>query len=460
LTSHSQRPGRPPIRIRDPIHGTIQLAREEIALVDSPAYQRLRMIKQLGLADLAFPGATHTRYAHGLGTLHIASGMFANLARAYDLPAAEVNRLRQTVRLAALFHDLGHAPLSHTTETFMPQVRALELGRWQEGPGERIASHEDYTLKILVGSELTRRIEENITPESGVTAEDIAAVVAGWTPDEAGRARFRVGGRDWMPVLRQIVSSELDADRMDYLLRDSYYAGVPYGRYDHEWLLENLTPVERGDAIYLGLDARASFGFEDFLLSRYHMFTSVYYHQIPIGYEVMLRCFFAEQQGELDVPHEIDAYLRCDDIYLWTVLRNSSNTWARRMVDRKAYRMLVEVKHFDADQPDGAHRRAAEGAEAIDLDALAAELTAIGIDARLHSAKGQLSKYWGGRDKSAPSPTNPPVYIVDGTRSIPVEDYTPLFQRYAGAVHLRRIYVDPDRLDQAKQALSQLRVGG
>src|SRR5688572_20376896 len=103
MRSPSQRPGRAPIRIRDPIHGTIQLAREEIALVDSPAFQRLRMIKQLGLADLAFPGATHTRYAHGLGTLHIAAGMFGQLSRNYDLPAQDASRLLATVRLAALF---------------------------------------------------------------------------------------------------------------------------------------------------------------------------------------------------------------------------------------------------------------------------------------------------------------------------------------------------------------------
>src|SRR5262249_45767211 len=139
--SHSSRPRRmsprrsnAAIQIRDPIHGTMHLSREEVALIDSAAYQRLRMIKQLGLADLAFPGATHTRYAHGLGTMHIASRMFTQLARPYDLPDDTLSRLRETVRLAALFHDLGHAPLSHTTEAFMPPVGALELRGWLEGP--------------------------------------------------------------------------------------------------------------------------------------------------------------------------------------------------------------------------------------------------------------------------------------------------------------------------------------
>jgi uncharacterized protein len=447
MRSPSQRPGRPPIRIRDPIHGTIQLTREEIALVDSPAYQRLRMIKQLGLADLAFPGATHTRYAHGLGTLHIASGMFLQLARAYELAPSDAARLHQTVRLAALFHDLGHAPLSHTTEAFLPAVGTLGLGPWQEGPNDRRASHEDFTLKILLDSDLTRRIEEHIAPEQGVAPEDVAAVVAGWAPTPALRSRFTAGGRDWMPVLRQCVSSELDADRMDYLLRDSYYAGVPYGRYDHEWLLENLVPVEREEAVYLGLDARASFGFEDFLLSRYHMFTSVYFHQIPIGYEVMLRAYAAERQSEMTIPSDVESYLRWDDIALWTSLRQSDNAWAKRIVERRAYRMLVEVKHFDE----------GEGEEEVDLDALSRALWEKNIDARPHSAKGELSKYF--KPKRARKEIDPPLYVVDGGRSIPVEQYTPLYQRYAGAVHLRRIYVDPDRLEDAKGVLSRLRMG-
>lgn len=447
MRSPSQRPGRAPIRIRDPIHGTIQLGREEIAVVDSPAFQRLRMIKQLGLADLAFPGATHTRYAHGLGTLHIASGMFGQLSRAYDLPAQDASRLAATVRLAALFHDLGHAPLSHTTEAFMPNVSALNLGRWLEGNGDRRASHEDYTLKILTDSDLTRRIEQHLTPEHGVTADDVAAVIAGWTPDPALRSRFLVGGLDWMPALRQCVSSELDADRMDYLLRDSYYAGVPYGRYDHEWLLENLTPVERGNTIHLGLDVRASFGFEDFLLSRYHMFTSVYFHQIPIGYEVMLRAYVAEQQGEMTIPSDVEAYLRLDDVAFWMALRSSKNRWAQRMVDRRAYRMLVEQRHFEGDS---------DGIDDVDPDAVLRALQEAGIDARAHNAKGELSKYFKLTSRTTKKEVDPPLYIVDGGRSVPVEQYTPLYQRYAGAVHLRRIYVDPERLEDAKRVLAKV----
>src|SRR3954463_9755895 len=108
------------MHIRDPIHGAIEISPDEGALVDSPQYQRLRNVKQLGFADLAFPGATHTRYAHGLGAMAVATRVFDALAPKLDLPHGDRDRLRQALRLSVLFHDLGHAPLSHATERIMP----------------------------------------------------------------------------------------------------------------------------------------------------------------------------------------------------------------------------------------------------------------------------------------------------------------------------------------------------
>src|SRR5436305_10718159 len=113
------------MHIRDPIHGAIEITADERALVDSPQYQRLRNVKQLGFADLAFPGATHTRYAHGLGAMQVATRVFDTLAARLSLEKSEHNRFRQTLRLAVLFHDLGHAPLSHATERIMPQAKEL-----------------------------------------------------------------------------------------------------------------------------------------------------------------------------------------------------------------------------------------------------------------------------------------------------------------------------------------------
>src|SRR5438552_16374783 len=113
------------MHIRDPIHGAIEITADERALVDSPQYQRLRNVKQLGFADLAFPGATHTRYAHGLGAMAVATRVFDALAPKLELASADRERSRHTLRPSVLFHDLGHAPPSHATERLMPTAGDL-----------------------------------------------------------------------------------------------------------------------------------------------------------------------------------------------------------------------------------------------------------------------------------------------------------------------------------------------
>jgi len=442
------------LQIRDPIHGTLQVSRAEMAVIDHPAYQRLRFIKQLGLADLAFPGATHTRYSHGLGTQHVATRMLEALLRHYELAAPDAARLRQALRLAALFHDLGHAPMSHTTERFMPKVADLGLGDWATGSGERRASHEDYTLAIVTRSGLRRVIEERFS-DAGVSPEDVATIVAGHAPTEAAMQSFIVDGRDWLPLLVQCVSSELDADRMDYLLRDSHYAGVPYGRYDHEWLLENILPVEQDGRIYLGLSARASFGFEDYLLSRHHMFLAVYLNHIPIAYEAMLARYHEDAPHEIDLPADVDAYLACDDVFLWHRLRTSTSPWATRLVERRAYRMLLEVR----DDPSGgmsASSAVTLGRRIPGVDEVRAMLEGEGVDCLVHNTKGSLSKYFNPLGSQPPAAAGAPaLFMVEAGRPFPVQDYVPLYRRYAGAVRLERVYVDPEHLDRAKKLLAR-----
>jgi len=428
-------------RIRDPIHGTIRFDEAELSLIDHRSFQRLRWIKQLGLADLAYPGATHTRYSHGLGTTHIATRMFDWVSRDFELLPDERRRLRTTVRVAALCHDLGHAPLSHTTESFMPAVSALELGPWSAGSEDRRATHEDYTLKILTDSDLTPLMRRCFR-DRGLEPEDIAALVAGRGPSGT-TDRFTVGGRNWMPILRQCVSSELDADRMDYLLRDSYFAGVPYGRYDLDWLIENLVAVELGRDLHLGLNARASFGFEDYLLSRYHMFLSVYFHHVPIGYELMLARFQEEAGDELRFPASVDEFMECDDLFLYGRLKASKNPWARRIVERRGYRLLVEQKETAG---------GADDVPAMDFGRLLDDLDASGIPALVHSVEGRLSKYFTPSGSRPPTvETDPQIYVLeeDG-RPVPIEEYTPLYRRYSGAISIQRVYVEPDHLERAR----------
>ena len=143
------------MEIRDPIHGPIPVTPGEQAVIDSPWFQRLRRIKQLGFAELAFPGATHNRYLHSVGVMHLAGQAFDAVFRGADwLPAADRNRVRQVLRLAALCHDIGHAPLSHTSESLFPAIRELNLPLLKGADSQAQARHEHYTLKLLLDSDL------------------------------------------------------------------------------------------------------------------------------------------------------------------------------------------------------------------------------------------------------------------------------------------------------------------
>ena len=422
------------MHIRDPIHGAIEITADERVLVDSPQYQRLRNVKQLGFADLAFPGATHTRYAHGLGAMAVATKVFEALLPALDLEPEERARFRQTLRLAVLFHDLGHAPLSHATERIMPPVAELKMPAWVERDPDqaRRADHEDYTLKLLLDSGLSAEIRARMGGR-GIEPSHIAALVCGRPPP--GPDPFRSRGRDLLPILRQIVSGELDADRMDYLLRDSFYSGVNYGKFDSDWIVQNLVPVEREKSVHLGLQHRAVFAFEDFLLSRYHMFLSVYFHYASVGYEVLLQRYCDTSGGEYALPSDPDEYLHHDDITLIAALRASQNPWARRVVRRQGYKLLVENGPFLDSPVGGAPEQ---------LLAQQATLEEAGIDAFTTINRGVLSHY--GKDAT--------LWVVSPRGEVPIGEYTPLYERYAEAATLARLYVEPERADEARRLLS------
>ncbi|HYR56645.1 MAG TPA: HD domain-containing protein [Myxococcaceae bacterium] len=419
------------MRIRDPIHGTIPVDDREKAVIDHPFYQRLRHVKQLGFGDLAFPGATHTRHAHSLGAMHVSSRLFDVVSARADLSSEARSRFRAAVRLAVLCHDLGHMPLSHASEAIAPARGTLRLPGWLADQGGELASHEDFTAKILLDSSLGEVIEKHFAGD-GVPAEALVALITG--SEAPGGIRFSDRGVDWTPLLRAIVSGELDADRMDYLLRDSFYTGVNYGRYDLDWIVQNLNAAVKDDRAYLALSRAAAFAFEDFLLSRYHMFISVYYHHTPVNFDQMLRRYYREAPGEFSIPSDPEGFLFCDDVALALALRRSQNGWAKRIVSRQGYKLLAQFTERD---------------EGYDLSKLVAALAESGIDHFSVESRGVLSKYFEeGKD--------PSLFIVDVStgRLTEVAKYTPLYQRYSGAVRLSRLYVRPEQIEAAQAVLA------
>ncbi len=422
--------------IRDPVHGAIYLTNSELAVVDCPVYQRLRNIKQLGFAEMTFPGATHNRYLHGIGAMHLAGQAFDSVFRDVAwLQGEERARVRQLVRLGALLHDIGHPPLSHTLEGILPplsQVPGVHPDPTQQ------ASHEDMTMAIMTESDLTGVLEEQFA-DQGIKGSHVAGLISQSYPVDA--SVYSVAGRSLRPVLSQLVTSELDVDRMDYLLRDSYFTGTTYGNFDREWLIGGLTSYESDDGeVNLALHGRALLSFEDFLLSRYHMFVMVYFHHRTNGYDRMLVRFFDDLEAEYTLPGDPQAYVDADDPSIYALLReHRSNKWAQRILNRDPIRKVLELEGDDV----GKWRPALEAAFAAE-----------GIATEWIASKGVLSKYYGKKDNLYGR-----IFVVEprpGISVVGLDEATELFTRYRSPTILQRLYVFPEDVERARELVASV----
>jgi len=239
---------------RDPVHNIIRLRTDSdegqlmVRLIDTAEFQRLRRIKQLGLGLYTYQGAEHSRFTHSLGALHLITRVLDRLGENYKIAEED----RAAARAAALLHDVGHGSFSHVMESV--------LG----------FHHETMTARAVSSSET-----------------EIGQVLATYAPSLPDRVASIVEGTFRPSALAQLVSSQLDVDRMDYLLRDSLMTGAKYGLYDLEWIVNALQIDEAGDRIYVA--ARGVFAVEEYLQARYYMFRQVYFHRTLRSAEAVLR---------------------------------------------------------------------------------------------------------------------------------------------------------------------------
>lgn len=417
------------MEVRDPIHGPIAVADAERRVVDHPFVQRLRHIKATGFSFLPFPSAMHSRYAHSMGVMHLAGQAVDSVFSDGALAPATHQRFRALVRMAALCHDLGHAPFSHSTEFAMPPLAELGLDWYRpEARTERRATHEDYTIAILAHTSLAQVIAEQFD----FTARHVAALIS---PDiTVDDDLFVVDGLDHRQVLSQIISSELDVDRLDYLVRDSYFTGARYGQVDVQWLLRNMTRHTTADDVSLALDFSALYAFDDFLIARHHMFLMVYFHQKSVVYEEILKRFV--WNSDWSITADLDAYLRLDDIALEMVLRQADNAWARRIVDHDPYKRVLEVHGTPSD---------------VDLSAPTQLLKDAGLDVISAGSTGKLSRYNVFGQKREKAAEIALITGSGGTRSL--QDESRVLSGYANARRIARLYVAPDEVERARELL-------
>lgn len=268
---------------------------EELAIIDDPVFQRTRNIKQLSLGNYVYHGAEHSRFGHMLGAMHIAGKVMESLEKNIE-KSHEINleaRDKKTIRMAALLHDVGHTPFSHSLEKIL---------------GE---SHEKYS-KNLIENHFADIIEK-----VGVDPKEVSELIDGYSKKN---------------YLSKIINGQLDVDRMDYLLRDSHYAGVSYGKFDLGRIIDQSAIVDNQFVILEG----GYEAIEQFIFARDQMYKQVYFHKTKMVFELML-----EKCGELLKDQNKFDYVRLEDL-------KSSDT-IKEFIEQDDRWFLNQV--FDSDLP-------------------------------------------------------------------------------------------------------------
>jgi uncharacterized protein len=234
---------------RDPVHGNISVTDSTVfALIQSPEFQRLRRIRQLGTSFMSYPGAEHTRFAHSLGVYHLMDRVLHHLS---DREIVRIDHEEHVLACcAALLHDIGHGPFSHLFEKIAGQ-------------------HHESWVEQIIGSPETS-IFQLLASRNPQWPSRITSIIAGtW------------GGP---PFVKELISSQLDVDRMDYLLRDSRMCGVTYGQYDLDRLIQTITVVDG----HVAVTDKGIHSAEEFILARYFMYWNVYFHKATRAIETVL----------------------------------------------------------------------------------------------------------------------------------------------------------------------------
>lgn len=278
--------------IIDPIHNFIRVYNKELEIIDSPAFQRLRRIKQLAGANFTYPGAQHTRFEHSLGVMHIAGLVGKALKTKGILKQDDIDN----IRIAALLHDIGHGPFSHMFEETLSNNNSD-------------TSHEQMGKKIILQTQIG-----DILSKSGFDKKFIAKLAFGQSKVE---------------FYNEIISGILSADMMDYLLRDGYYTGAEHAKIDHIRIIQSLDVYKKR----LALEKSAVYSFESMMYSRYQMFQAVYLHKTVRSVEVMLLEAIRLAYHEIGLSKlDLDEYITLtDDVIMSKLLSIPSNTTSPRL---------------------------------------------------------------------------------------------------------------------------------
>jgi HD superfamily phosphohydrolase len=280
--------------LRDPIHGYHALSSIDFTFLDLPPLQRLRYISHLGFVDKIYPGANHTRFEHSIGVAAVAERIMKTLSEKHKsiTPRLAIDESEiWTAKIAGYLHDIGHLPFSHASEAIFEALDIPKIANVALELGDTYAPHELFSYLMAK----TEFIQERISTVSkqkrlSLDAQQISKAILGIPK---GEKRY----------LSDIIHSSIDADRIDYLLRDGYYTGVPHGHVDIDHLARSFCAIERGKSIWLGIEERGLEAVEALYSSRDVMYPTVYLHHTSRIAEAMLKhtLFFAHRDGKINL---------------------------------------------------------------------------------------------------------------------------------------------------------------
>lgn len=400
--------------IRDPIHGFINLTKDEQRIIDTAPFQRLRRIRQLATTYLVYPSAEHTRFPHSLGVMHVSNLVFNKIYEkrrdvlGWSKDATE--RYRQMLRLASLLHDVAHAPFSHVADDLFD---------------ESVKSHEGMAGKIITESEITPIIDR-IGAEHGFNAQTIAALITGnaFSNDER--------------LLVDIFASELDSDKMDYLLRDSLYTGVKYGNFDLDRILNVISLCVKDGQWKIGIEHDGVEAVEGLILARYFMFTQVYLHRTRRIYDnimvQLLREILVRETSTGRLPSEVSEFIAWDDYSVIEKAKLLNSPWADRFLNRKHIKCVWETDPA-LTMDDRKVQREAELQIKEELEAKYKPYQVIVDRYQKPPLKFTLSDG---------SPTISVISKDDPTRTYSLKDRAPVIAKLEEPIYVCRIYADAD----------------
>jgi HD superfamily phosphohydrolase len=300
--------------IKDPVHGYVYITEQEKEIIDSYPVQRLHRLRQLAGSEYVYPGANHTRFEHSIGVMYLAGRVVENSGISQYISEDEA----KLVKIAGLLHDVGHGPFSHVFEHLLDK----ELGK----------THEDLTTWIIENSELKEILRRN-----------------GYHPEEVGKLAVGRLHKPQKAFLDQVISSAVDVDKQDFIVRDTHHTGAEYGFVDIFRLIHALDVLGGNLAVDLG----ALSALESLIIARMESFRSIYFHRVGRAAQIMLAMAMEKANGELGFTRfkTPDEYMAMDDYTVWTALKNckKSNAIIRDLERRRLLKCAYERTFYEKD---------------------------------------------------------------------------------------------------------------